>query len=323
MLFAMRRNFYLPDQVRTAIREHVEQRLYEARETVSMALEDEDTATGHVLGLLATSRTQRIRIDNPEVGGTWKWSLSYTKFRSHGPGAAERVLGADGILELSVSTGQATETKCALFQTKMDRQGGGNLLSEAVRLSTWREAAFVLLLTEEELAVAAIDDVVRARGGSASFDGMIPLDTFLNERFLECLVGDDQLRYDARSHRLSWVDRQGRRVALAFRARHRFRVWVEAPSHAPETIVIAPTDLADHLMQATVDELVGVGYASTPEQRRAAVRELAKIYHPDRLSTIEASIRRIAERRIQEVNAAVGDIDAWWKQRHARRREPE
>jgi hypothetical protein len=30
----------------------------------------------------------------------WTWSIDYTKFRGRGPGAAEKALGADGILEM-------------------------------------------------------------------------------------------------------------------------------------------------------------------------------------------------------------------------------
>src|SRR5579872_6384585 len=136
----MRRQLFLPPEVVAALKEHIDASVSRAVEAFPSGEEDEDTLTGQ-LGLALKIGEQTVNVSG-EVSGVWRWSIDYTKFRSHGQGATEKVIGADGIVELRLNHGQGEERKTALFQAKKNWRNDPALVAQSIRLSTWKEAAF-------------------------------------------------------------------------------------------------------------------------------------------------------------------------------------
>ena len=162
----MRRRMYIPDAVRDAIRDHVAAALDRAASEFDIRGEDEDTLTGHMGALLQVAR-QRVEVPPPdELPGVWQWAIKYTKFRGRGPGATERSSGADGIFELTLEIGGRTERKSLLFQAKVGARGGRDLVEQALKLSTWREAAVVIAYAPTGFTAFTLDEVLASRGGT-------------------------------------------------------------------------------------------------------------------------------------------------------------
>src|SRR5216684_2725852 len=148
----MRGRLFIPEEVKRSIRVHLQEAVPRAVEGYVSAHEDEDTLTGH-LGANLRTGWHRVVIQDPESQNfrEWRWELTYYKFRGRGPGATEKVLGADGLFALDLTIGSRTEQKTLLFQAKTaDDAGGRPLLEQSIKLSTWREAAFVLVYSESD-----------------------------------------------------------------------------------------------------------------------------------------------------------------------------
>jgi hypothetical protein len=135
----MAQPIYIPSHVKEAIVRHVDKAISKAVAAYGSAAEDEDALTGQLGFALRTSR---------RVADGWTWPIDYAKLRGRGPDAAEKALGADGILEMHVHTAEGVQRKAALFQAKKAWKSDGKLLEQALLLSNWREAAFVLNFTD-------------------------------------------------------------------------------------------------------------------------------------------------------------------------------
>src|SRR5688572_2170553 len=119
----MRQTLFVPDEVKESISRHLYGASARAVEGYYSAHEDEDTLTGD-LGATLRISNQRVVVNNPEVGGTWTWSLTYYKFRGRGKKANESVVGADAIFEVEVDWNERNkQKKCSLFQAKNQWKG--------------------------------------------------------------------------------------------------------------------------------------------------------------------------------------------------------
>jgi hypothetical protein len=165
-----------------------------------------------------------------EVPGVWRWSIDYTKFRGRGKGAAEKVLGADGIVELRLNHGRGEERKTALFQAKKKWDVDTHLVEQSIRLSTWKEAAFIINYTPARFEVFSLEDVLRSRGSRNHVPDGRPLEEFLVSSFIGCRVGDNDLFYNRTEKILIWKTRDGSVIAVPFRAKHQMRFNVKAPT---------------------------------------------------------------------------------------------
>jgi hypothetical protein len=307
---------YLPDEVRSAIGNHLRQAIDATIEDYLSASENEDTLVGH-FGGKAQIRNQKVMVDNPEVGGVWAWSIEYTKFWSHGGEATENLLGADGILRLAINYGERVEEKATLFQAKIEGRSDRDLLTQCAKLSTWREAAFVLNFRDESIEAVTLDAVLRSsRSASRSLRGEA-LDEFFEQRFVPCKVGDPYLSYDAVRKVLKWraMDDRGqdRVVATRFRARHRLGVNVRAPRHGQSTWsppLIKTDDIYKYRMSATVEDIFDLQPGFTEKELNSKRKELADIYHPDRYVDLKPTqeAAEILERRMQEFNSFVDNV---------------
>ncbi|MFH1653250.1 MAG: hypothetical protein ABIE74_04250 [Pseudomonadota bacterium] len=210
--------------------EHIRTAVSKAIDGYWSASEDEDVLTGH-LGACLKIGNKKVRVvqTQSELPGDWTWSIDYYKFRGRGINATERILGADGLFELRLQRGYRTEIKSLLFQAKKDWNSDRDLVTQCIKLSTWREAAFVLNYTSEAFEAFSIDEVLKLRGVRRSAFQAKALADFLAEDFLDCLVGDTDLSYEPRARRLIWRALSGEIVATVFRVKHRVRVNIKPP----------------------------------------------------------------------------------------------
>jgi hypothetical protein len=325
----VRRNFYIPDEVQEAIRAHLRDAVAAARDEFFSSSEDEDSLTGHLGALLMTRGTQAVYAEtNAEIPGVWRWRITYNKFRGRGPGATERFVGADGIIELSLDWGgDQPQSKTMLFQAKIgddDRQG---LTAQALKLSTWREAAAIFKYGVDAFSGYTVDEVLAA-GGALRADRGRDLDSYLSDLFVPCHVGDDELQYDARRRLLSWRTLDQELVSARFALNHRIRMQVQPPAPQARHVdrEIPPEAIHEHRMRATPEEMIRpVG----PPPRRVpaletAQRKAQRLFHPDVYDSLDATVKSIATRRFQEVQNAADEIKVEQRRREkaSRARQP-
>ena len=260
--------------------------------------------TGHLGGNLTTLKRQ-ILVSKGDPAGMWSWSLSYTKFRGRGLGATEKKLGADGIFELVLDNQRYSQRKSMLFQSKMhDADGSRKLITQCAKLSTWREAAAVFSYGERAFEAFTLDTVLEHKGRLKSVQG-ISLAQFLGNTFVDCLVGDTDLRYDAQQKLLTWTDARGLRVGTKFSVKQRFKVTVQSPVWVDSSVkschIIENEEIHNHRMQVNVDDLLNVSWNATTSEKKKAKRALAMIYHPDHWSQYPLDVRNAMTARAREI----------------------
>lgn len=304
----MRRRLYIPDEVKESIRSHFNEATRKAVDGFYSAYEDEDTMTGH-LGALLRIKNQHISVTQSELSGEWVWSIDYYKFRGRGIDATERLLGADGLFELKLNYNNRIETKSIMFQSKLSWQTDQRLLSQSLKLSTWREAAFVLNYTPNAFQAFSLDDVIKARGIFSDDLYQVPLEEFLGKLFLNCDVGDNDLNYDARSRKLIWRTRSGEIVGTKFTIPARFMININAPTtyggkYKKVDREISPEDIYNFRMEADEEDILALNYTFTKRELKSSYTNLALTYHPDRSHDLDELDRLIMQRRMQEINDA-------------------
>jgi hypothetical protein len=297
-------SIYLPEEVKASIAAHVIAAVAKAEALYNSAAQEEDSLTGQ-LGMALSSPVQSVTAVSNDRRGEWKWSISYTKFRGRGKGAPENIIGADGIFELRVTHGGGIETKSLLFQAKNDWSDDANLAAQSVKLSNWREAAAVVNFRPEVIEVFRLDEIIASRGSRAKALVGQSFSAFFVEEYLECHVGDTQLRYDAPRHRLIWRSQSGELVAAKFRLRSRLRVDVVAPdSGYSEPIALQDADIFNHRMAASAREILGLDYHTSEAAAKKVVAKIRKALHSDTHGHLDAYLRGLLDQRMQEVNAA-------------------
>lgn len=289
----MAQPIYIPGHVKQAIVQHIDKAISKAVAAYGSAAEEEDALTGQLGFALRTSE---------RMADGWTWSIDYTKFRGRGPGATEKALGADGILEMRVQTVEGEQRKAALFQAKNAWKSDGKLLEQALLLSNWREAAFVLNFTPTAIETFAIDDVVRSRGLRSRVTRTHSFTQFIADTFFPCTVGNPDLVYDQERKVLIWLADTGDRVGVPFAVRSRIRVNAKEWRRLPR--MIAVNELNEYRMFADPSDILAVSATPSADDIKKAKQSLALTYHPDKFHDLDALYREIAKRRMQEVNAA-------------------
>lgn len=299
----MRRRLYIPNEVADNIALHVRNRMTEALERFDAGAEDEDTFTGH-LGALLGCAERSVGVD----GRSWKWRLEYTKFRGRGTAATEKLIGADGILEARVLGPEVSGYKAVLFQAKMGVPSGGDLLRQAIQLTTWREAAVVFGYERERVSVLTIDEVLRSSAEGKRILGR-PLDDFILRTFLGCRHGDSDLAYNPKPRVLQWRNSDGRLVASSFAVKSRLRLTVKSPqSSRPPYELIPSTEIHEHRMDSRAEERLGLPDQFNERDLKRALRENVRALHPDRFHGLEEPFRITLNTRSREVNEAHEEI---------------
>jgi hypothetical protein len=192
----------------------------------------------------------------------------------------------------------------------MEGEGGKRLVEQCSKLSTWREAAFVLSFGKKAFTALSLDDILATRGRTRGLHGT-PLSDYLAGPFVDCAVGDTDLRYIRGEHRLIWRAMNGETVAVKFVVRHRFRLKVAAPGSTPSTAAvdreINPDEIHKFRMSASYEDILALKPGRT-QAPSAARKALSKIYHPDQWEDFNQPTRDAMKSRMQEVNAAYDDL---------------
>lgn len=304
----MRNRIFIPYEVKESIKKHLRDAIDRSVQGYLSANEDEDTLTGHLGGLLQI-RSQNVEVIESQISGIWTWEIDYYKFRGRGAGATEKILGADGILELKVTIGSRTDRKSLLFQAKNDWSSDTSLFEQCLKMSTWREAAFMINYTPYGYYAYPIDDVIRVKGVKNEKKPGIPLQDYLGNEFLGCQIGDTELYYNARRRKLIWRSRSGEIVATQFSIGRRISINVKSPTKSESNIEnvdkeISNDEIYNYRMDATEEEILSLGTNYTTMDIKKSKKYLAQTYHPDRFTDLEGLNKQLIERRMQEINNA-------------------
>ncbi len=305
----MRPNIYLPPAVQQSIHRHIKRAVNRAVEAHKSGQEDEDTLTGQLGAFLRTPRPRSVTVTADNVPGTWTWRLDYRKLRGRGPKATERILGADGIFDLVLTHGGEQTRKGSLFQAKTGAEDRQRLLAQLIRLSTWKEAAFVIRYGHDAYTAMAFDSAFNLANGLPGTSN-VPLDAFIMDWFVACLVGDSELYYSWEERILQWRDLKGERIEASFAVKHHLDLRVDAPLPGSYRYGrrIDADQIPEHRMEATDEELLGIGRSAAISDLRRAKRGAAKRYHSDRYQQLESGERYILDLRLKETNAAADRI---------------
>jgi hypothetical protein len=196
------------------------------------------------------------------------------------------------------------------------------VLAQCIKLSTWREAAFLLNYTQSGFEAFAVDDVLLARGDKPDGSEARNFADFFSGKFLECIVGDTDMYYNARERKLVWRTMDGEVVATRFALKRRVSINVVAPKYGLDNRgridrEISNEDIHRYRIDATPEEMLSLGTDYTTRQIREAQKAKALAYHPDKFGTLDGFLKQILNRRMQEFNSMA---DVVRKQRQERRR---
>ncbi|MEB2776380.1 J domain-containing protein [Algoriphagus sp. D3-2-R+10] len=303
-----RRPLSIPEEVKVKIREHISESYKNALDGYYSANEEEDALTGD-LGATLRVKNQKVIVKSEKQSGTWTWSINYHKFRGRGPGATESLLGADGIFELSLKEGNYIQKKNLLFQSKMNWKDDPNLIQQTLKLTTWREAAFVLNFTPDVFEAIDLDTVISSRGKRLELTKTKKLDEFLGHDFLNCHVGDMDLKYDGKARKLIWRTNKGETVATKFSIPHRIAVEVKAPTRTHGNDMnydreIPHDEIYKNRMEASKEDILSLEYNATLKELKKARIGKALIYHSDKFTFKDDLLNEIMKTRMHEVNQA-------------------
>ena len=306
-----RRRIYIPTEVKEKIKEHLNDRYNIALDGYYSASEDEDTLTGD-LGATLRVKNQKVEVLQSEINGTWTWAINYTKFRGRGNKATETMIGADGIIELELQFGRRIERKSILFQSKMNWEVDYKLMEQVIFLTTWREASFVLNYEPNQYSVFNLDTVLDSQGKKPSVENVKNIAEYLGSDFLDCLVGDVDLNYDAVKRLLKWRAIDGITVATKFSIPHKIAIKIKAPLTNFKDYFfdkeINNEDIHNYRMDASFEEILSLPNDYKTNELNKYRNKIALLYHPDKYNLLDEIQKNILNKRMQEINNAYDEV---------------
>ncbi len=163
--------------------------------------------------------------------------------------------------------------------------------------------------TPTEFQAFYLDDVIKSRGIKAQSRGEISLDEFLSRIFLNCIVGDTELEYDAKSRRLIWRAYNDEIVSTKFSLGNRFTIEIKPPTrkkskyrHVKKEIM--NDEIYNYRMKADKEEILSLAPNCTARDIKKARRTMALLYHTDVHNDLDVLLNNILTRRTQEINEA-------------------
>ncbi len=187
----------IPNPIFEAIQRHLRTVGDNAQTAWPAANAEEDTLTGDFCGRLRTE-PQRIRVNG---GQQWEWSVRYKKFRGRGKGAFEKRSGADGIIDIEVTSNGAKLYKGLLFQAKKgDLRADADLTEQVRNMESLAKGSSAVFDYRKDGYRAVPGDVFLERGPDRRIliqRNEHPLGAFLGDEFLPCSKGLRGMYYDA------------------------------------------------------------------------------------------------------------------------------
>src|SRR5947209_5931804 len=135
----MATDLHLPQEVTSAIGQRIRQAELASIADFPQTSKDEDSIM-ESFGTRLRCRQRIVEVSSSNVyerQGQWKWSITHTRFRGRGPGAPEKKIGADVIIELNLHDAFRFRRKSLLVQAKKNWTTDAKVFEQATRLVTW------------------------------------------------------------------------------------------------------------------------------------------------------------------------------------------
>ncbi|NTW88364.1 MAG: J domain-containing protein [Desulfobulbaceae bacterium] len=312
-------NLYIPRQVLQSIREHIDTAVKHAESGYSSAQEEEDTITGELCGALRTKGVKVVEVNDEEIRGPWRWSITYSKFRSKAKHATESILGADGILQIHIGSSQKEQQKSALFQAKIAGKVDPRLVGQCAKMSVWREAAFVISYSANGYRAFSIDDILQSRGSISEAENGQPFANWIIESFIGCRIGHPSLYYEKDQRRLYWQREMSfvgeasseRWVWVDFRPAYLIQLNVTPPDwERSGAVKITSKKIPLNRLTFTSEDLFGIKAPFTLKELKKRKAQLLHSYHPDKNHQLEKNEQSLLDNRIIEINQAFIELSS-------------
>jgi hypothetical protein len=297
---------YIPEAVKTSIKNHIVTAVNRAKEAFPSAYEDEDVFTGVLFGLLKIG-PQRVIVQNDEINGTWSWEIDFKKFGGRGKGATESILGADGVFELHLqnANSQVTEKrKSLLFQSKLDWTTKDlKLYQQCARMLAWREASIVINYTYENLETFYIDSILKNLGQKPEKN--LPLEELLGSEFINCKIGDSDLFYDAIKKQLIWLDTNNKIISTKFNINRVLKIKVKEPRKQNSKMVDYEIDnnmISNHRLKSNISDTYGINDIKTLSELNKVKKDIQKTFHTDKHNLLPEAQKNILTEILQDYN---------------------
>ena len=186
------------------------------------AAEDEDTLTGDFGSMI---RSNPRTVWDPRTGDNWLWRVNYRRLRGRGPSSTERLVGADGVLQLTVAYGSRVAVKGLLFQAKKSWDRDPRLPEQCAKLKPWEQAAVLFDYRPHKYDVFTLDQVQRSNGLRKMAGPPVSMPELLSNVFLACKRGAFGLYYHPFNRELFWPTSRGL-VRVPFKVKHQATIEV-------------------------------------------------------------------------------------------------
>lgn len=199
----------LPKQFLALIRDRIKAGVSDAEAKFRLNQDEEDSLTGALAQAIST--TAPLRFGGPE--GVFDFAIESYKLRGRGEGAPEKRLGADGILQISVSkNGRSVFAKGLPFQAKKF----GGFANAAVRkqahdLYDTSQSGIIVRYSDKGYTGTDVRNLLNDAGAglAAQKPPTATLATLFGDSFLDCEIGRMNLTYDRdalfQAKRGAWV----------------------------------------------------------------------------------------------------------------------
>lgn len=141
----------------------------------------------------------------------------------------------------------------------------------------------------------------------------------LNDHFLNCQIGDTELKYNAKSRKLFWISNDDRIVATRFSIGNRVTIKIDSPSRKDNRYddindnEIPNNKIHNFRMKADPEEILSLKSEYNEKDINAAFKKVSLSYHTDIHNNLDELNKQILTRRQQEINNAKEHVKAKYR----------